>query len=811
MRIRQRQKQNTINVPAVQTRPYKSRAHTIRNDKKFSFQFFLSITRVAACCIFLGILCSNFSPAEGKTRPGADYRQSAAQRAITHFPNSTAVEHFFRDFLFSTSQRNASSHAGPVDGNLMAIASHWNRLSSDFKRSYVATITDTTEIPCSFTSPSGHFIIHYAISGQNAVSPDDTASFAAGQNWRTKLPLKNGVPDYIDEVGWAFDSAWSMEVDRFGFTQPYASIQSVASSAPFHIAVRNLPSNVYGYTWYIGKVQGIEKGFASLCEVRNNWNGWVLSETLNYEKAPQNALRITAAHEFFHALQYGLAQKVSHYVFLDAFPITWIEATAVLMEEVGFDEVNDYLQYCSSFFYDPTQPLLDDSYDGFTEYKNSIIAKWLYEKSLDNPSIKLIKTVFDNSTTFPQSFYDNLKSSSSTYNHSWPMLFARFFAESFFTGTRSKDSFFIRDAALLPSWSYSSDTLDVQNSISKTVPPLSMKLFSTTTSTLHSDSAVIIVYAPDAEYGSQWFAYTLTVGSNQSVTSPFIPLSRQSPHGAILHLKNWSSLTNGMVVIANSDPTLRIQTTVSFFSDSSRDTATLSASMTASNNPSISGRILIQPTMAVYGTPQIRSPTLSAEQEGAINLQELENHLSVFQLDLPLFWYETSRCSLFIIHTAETSVEVNSSIRASTCRIYRFRENSYNPQWVAVKTAYKTKETGQQWSIAVEENGVYGLFSARHGTCQIFPNPVLLHKQDYVYIDAPQIKRFSLYTIDGSLITTQAFPKPTQNSVSKITRAALRTTQSRTLTAGTYITQIEQYTQAALSESVTILKLLIVP
>ena len=54
-------------------------------------------------------------------------------------------------------------------------------------------------------SPSGHFFIHYDITGNAA--PDLTDSNI------------NGIPDYVDEVGMIADSAYHVLVDVLGYNE----------------------------------------------------------------------------------------------------------------------------------------------------------------------------------------------------------------------------------------------------------------------------------------------------------------------------------------------------------------------------------------------------------------------------------------------------------------------------------------------------------------------------------------------------------------------------------------------------------------
>jgi hypothetical protein len=59
-----------------------------------------------------------------------------------------------------------------------------------------------------FASESGKFLIHYDLSGTNAVDQTDTDA--------------NGVPDYVDSVAFYFDEAFKLESDETGYHQPPA-------------------------------------------------------------------------------------------------------------------------------------------------------------------------------------------------------------------------------------------------------------------------------------------------------------------------------------------------------------------------------------------------------------------------------------------------------------------------------------------------------------------------------------------------------------------------------------------------------------
>ena len=58
----------------------------------------------------------------------------------------------------------------------------------------------------SVVSPSGHFTLHYDLTGYNAVPAKDS--------------LKNGIPDYIDSAAVILDHVWDVEINQLGYRPP---------------------------------------------------------------------------------------------------------------------------------------------------------------------------------------------------------------------------------------------------------------------------------------------------------------------------------------------------------------------------------------------------------------------------------------------------------------------------------------------------------------------------------------------------------------------------------------------------------------
>ena len=87
-------------------------------------------------------------------------------------------------------------------------------------------------------------------------------------------------------------------------------------------------------------------------------------------------IKVTSAHEFFHAIQFGY----------DGWEFGWVkEATAVWMEEVHYNDVNDCHQFLNEFLLNPHQGFNYDTAQGYGSY---IFFSYLTEHYVDNSFVK---------------------------------------------------------------------------------------------------------------------------------------------------------------------------------------------------------------------------------------------------------------------------------------------------------------------------------------------------------------------------------------------------------------------------------------
>ena len=262
----------------------------------------------------------------------------------------------------------------------------------------------------------------------------------------------------------------------------------------------------------MGLILSTTIGQSNSIEIRNNWSGneWIdLTQQpyMDYVHHPERAVNITAMHEFFHAIQFTMTSSesglnTSSYK-LDNFPLAWLEGTAVLMEDLGFDSVNDYIQYVHDFFTDPTSTILNNN----DPYVTGLLAKYLYEKTLDTSSIAFVRTTFFYNDSAVIGFQNNLQATARSLGLNWPHILGSFYTGSYFTGTRSGTGYFVKDSPLLDRWN--TDSLSVAPIL---ITPLNnaVNIGLRATLTWHATTMVSasLQHKAVSPYGMNWIRFT---------------------------------------------------------------------------------------------------------------------------------------------------------------------------------------------------------------------------------------------------------------------------------------------------------------
>ena len=255
-----------------------------------------------------------------------------------------ACAHFFPEVLPADSEFRLDRAICGTSA-ILGLTANWDRLPPAAKEAF-AFLQQRPILSHSILSSGGHFKIHYNTTGTHAVDPTDANA--------------NGVPDYVDEVARVFEEVWDLQINQLGYNPPLSDGDNV-----YDIYIKNLAiQQAYGFTYPIAYT---ELTTPSYMEIDNNFTDNIYP----VNSRGFNGLRVTAAHEFFHAIQFG------YYADFDA--AWWHILTATWMEDVVYPDVNDFYQYMTcpgsfSCFYDDPEASLDKFSGSLHPYGAAIFA-----------------------------------------------------------------------------------------------------------------------------------------------------------------------------------------------------------------------------------------------------------------------------------------------------------------------------------------------------------------------------------------------------------------------------------------------------
>jgi hypothetical protein len=189
-------------------------------------------------------------------------------------------------------------------------------------------------LPDNFTTE--HFILSYTHDPRSPHAPilDDTDG--------------DGVPDYIENLGAYLEHAWAVYTSDTPAGMDY-NPPPLRGGARYPVVIYQLSPGYSGQTWADSK-SGRRAGSHISLDAH-------LSEPY---------VRAVAAHELFHAIQYGYNYTASSW---------WKEATADWAASEVFPEVDSYVIPYYDWFQVPNWSL--DYADGWHEYGSSIWAHYL--------------------------------------------------------------------------------------------------------------------------------------------------------------------------------------------------------------------------------------------------------------------------------------------------------------------------------------------------------------------------------------------------------------------------------------------------
>ncbi|HWQ82926.1 MAG TPA: hypothetical protein VN363_00075 [Anaerolineales bacterium] len=217
----------------------------------------------------------------------------------------------------------------PWDGTLVLLqlqndirARHLNSQTTETIQALLSSICSYSANPLPNRFLSDHFFIEYASFGGDL-----------------------GLNDYVNSL----EASWMKQVEQFEWAAPPVFQPNPAPGNRYPVRVTSLNPGLYGFVSTSGDNAGLvgdnqdtswnEGDAYASCMVLNQ-------DYTDFPGSPLTALDATAAHEFNHAIQYGLGALHGHNIPDPVF----IEGGATWMEDETFDEANDNYNYLWPFF-----------------------------------------------------------------------------------------------------------------------------------------------------------------------------------------------------------------------------------------------------------------------------------------------------------------------------------------------------------------------------------------------------------------------------------------------------------------------------
>ena len=258
---------------------------------------------------------------------------------------------------------------------------------------------------------AGHFHVFYDTTGINEPALLDN------NNQR----IQGTVTAYIHSVAQIFNHVWDVEINQMGYSAPpFENGQSY-----YTVYVQDMHD--YGVTNF-DETTRINSGqdpprYQSSITIDNDF------QENQYYTHGANALKVTAAHEFHHAIQIGSYGFWADDLFAHELTSTWLE-------DVVYTDVNDYYQYLTDFFGD--QQLATGFWQGlsfnsnvFGGYERSIFAHYLAKIF----GADIMKDIWTEMRTFP--FLESTDAALMNRGSNLHSSFAKFTKWNYYTADRA--------------------------------------------------------------------------------------------------------------------------------------------------------------------------------------------------------------------------------------------------------------------------------------------------------------------------------------------------------------------------------------
>ena len=281
-------------------------------------------------------------------------------------------------------------------------------------------------------SPSGNFLIHYN-------------------------DYYEGITDFANEVAAAADSSQKYTVDIMNFRNHIPD-----SDMLYDIYIKQLPNGSYGWN----------------CPDGNDGASWVVIDDdyigANYSTSGLDAMKISIAHEYFHAIQRAYVPVPGQNSF-------FYELSSIWIEDLIYPDINDYIffsQYGDDYFSNPERNM--NSYNGYGlglygHYLNEIYDNQIMQRIWEEYSFISQNDNLDNESVFDaiDSVLDNdIFNYNSTFVDTW----LDFNSRNLFNGIQNSEFHYYSDQFSFNPISTNPVQIDTIQSISRTLNDRSVKI-----------------------------------------------------------------------------------------------------------------------------------------------------------------------------------------------------------------------------------------------------------------------------------------------------------------------------------------------
>lgn len=283
---------------------------------------------------------------------------------------------------------------------------------------------------------SAHFCVHWVPTGHHAPSPRDQD----GDN----------VPDYVESVTTVMEHIWGREVGEMLYKRPLSDGKKGYPAGPSGLVDVYLGDTgargIYGYA-----TSDVNRATAPAYLVLDN-------DFADFPGKPGQLLRVTAAHEFFHAIQFAYAGTEDGWL---------MESTATWMEERVYDDINDNRQYLATSSLKTPQLPLDHPYNWY--------GNWIFFEHLSTThGNKVVREIWDRAAKPSVNSMQAIDQALRVHRTTLRTAFSRFSADSNVPERAYAEGAAYRPAKVSASWSLGKKTKAQRTTGSHTVKLLHM-------------------------------------------------------------------------------------------------------------------------------------------------------------------------------------------------------------------------------------------------------------------------------------------------------------------------------------------------